>query len=393
MADEEHVALLKQGVEGWNKWREENPNVLPTLSWAKLSGADLAGANLSGANLSEADLFKANLSKANLSKADLSLAKLSGANLSEADLSRAVLSGADLSRAVLSGANLSEATLYAANLFGANFSKANFSKADLSRADLFWAVLSGADLAGANLSGANLSEADLSRADLMYANLVEADFTDTDLTGCHIYGISAWGLKLSEDTKQRNLIITKEDEPEITVDDLEVAQFIYLLLHNEKIRRVIDTITSKAVLILGRFTPERKAVLDALREELRKRNYLPILFDFDKPASQDLTQTVATLARLARFIIADVTDPRSIPHELAFVVPTTKVPVQPVMLLGETTYTMFDDLRAWPWVLETYRYASPEQLIADLGERVIRPAEAKALELWGVKPETKGPVA
>ena len=37
---------------------------------------------------------------------------------------------------------------------------------------------------------------------------------------------------------------------------------------------MIDTITSKVVLILGRFTAERKAVLDALREELSKRHYL-----------------------------------------------------------------------------------------------------------------------
>jgi hypothetical protein len=72
--------------------------------------------------------------------------------------------------------------------------------------------------------------------------------------------------------KQQNLIITPVNEPEITVDNIEVAQFIYLLLHNQKIRDVINTITSKAVLILGRFTDERKAVLDALREELRKRD-------------------------------------------------------------------------------------------------------------------------
>ena len=83
------------------------------------------------------------------------------------------------------------------------------------------------------------------------------DFTDADLTGCRIYGISAWGLKL-EGAKQQNLIITRSDEPEITVDNIEVAQFIYLLLHNEKIRDVIDTITSKAVLILGRFTESAK---------------------------------------------------------------------------------------------------------------------------------------
>ena len=49
---------------------------------------------------------------------------------------------------------------------------------------------------------------------------------------------------------QKNLIITPHGEPAITVDNLEVAQFIYLLLNNESVRRVIDTITSKVVLIL-----------------------------------------------------------------------------------------------------------------------------------------------
>ena len=56
--------------------------------------------------------------------------------------------------------------------------------------------------------------------------------------------------------------------------------------------RRIDTIGKKAVLILGRFTDERKAVLEAIREELRQRDYIPILFDFAKPASRDLTETV-----------------------------------------------------------------------------------------------------
>ena len=84
-----------------------------------------------------------------------------------------------------------------------------------------------------------------------------------DLTGCRIYGASAWDLIL-DGAKQQDLIITPEDEPAITVDNIEVAQFVYLLLHNQKIRDVIDT-TSKAVLILGRFTDDRKTVLDALK--------------------------------------------------------------------------------------------------------------------------------
>jgi hypothetical protein len=69
-------------------------------------------------------------------------------------------------------------------------------------------------------------------------------------------------------------------KPEITTDDIEVAQFLYLLIHNEKLRKVIDTITTKVVLILGRFSEERKVVLDAVRDALRTRDLLPVIFDF-----------------------------------------------------------------------------------------------------------------
>jgi hypothetical protein len=231
---------------------------------------------------------------------------------------------ADLREADLRGAELPEAGLFGANL----------RWTDLRRADLRWAGLIGADLSAADLRG----------ADLRGARLVDTNLADADLTGCRVYGVSAWDLNLNGAT-QKELIVTRSVQPKVTVDNLEVAQFVYLLLHNEKIRHVIDTITSKAVLILGRFTPKRKAVLDALREELRRRNYLPILFDFDKPASKDLTGTVQTLANMARFVVADLTDPSSVPHELAMVVPGTVVPVQPVLLEGQPEYAMFVDLR------------------------------------------------
>ncbi len=103
-------------------------------------------------------------------------------------------------------------------------------------------------------------------------------------------------------------MITPEGEAKITVDNLEVAQFIYLLLNNAQIRAVIDTITAKIVLILGRFTNERKRVLDALRAELLLHDYLPVLFDYEKPTNRDLTETISTLAHMARFVIADITD-------------------------------------------------------------------------------------
>ncbi len=85
MANPEHLAKLKEGVEAWNAWRDENPDVMPDLVETNLSGADLFEANLSGANLSVADLTGANLSLADLSVADLTGADLSGADLFMAD--------------------------------------------------------------------------------------------------------------------------------------------------------------------------------------------------------------------------------------------------------------------------------------------------------------------
>jgi uncharacterized protein YjbI with pentapeptide repeats len=356
MADKEHLTRLQQGVGAWNLWRAGNPHIKPDLSEADLFKASLAGVDLSEANLSKADLSEANLSEATLARANLFRAQLVNTNLSRAYLFRAQLGRADLF-----GANLSHANLFGTYLAGANLAGANLSHAILSRA--------------------YLPEANLRRARLEGAVLMETNLEGATLTGCSIYGIAAWNVHLSG-AQQADLIITRANEPVITVDNLEVAQFIYLLLHNEKIREVIDTITSKAVLILGRFTPERKAVLDAMREELRHRNYLPILFDFEAPLSRDFTETVAILAHMARFIIADITEAKSIPQELQRIVPDLpSVPVQPLVQVSAGEYGMFEHFKRYPWVLETYQYESLEEVIASLAEKVIAPAEVKAKEL------------
>jgi hypothetical protein len=136
------------------------------------------------------------------------------------------------------------------------------------------------------------------------------------------------------------------------------------------------------VLILGRFTDERKEVLDALRDELRKRDYLPILFDFDKPTSRTTDETITLLARMARFVIADISDAKSVLQELRAIVPALpSVPVQPVIIATQEEPGMFDFYQGRPSFLPVHRYDTPEQLLADLSDRVIGSAEAKAAEL------------
>ncbi len=415
MADKKQQAILKRGANAWQRWQNEHPQINPDLSEADLRKANLRGVNLGGANLSKADLSEANLSGANLRGANLSEANLSEANLSEANLntafmtkavlSRAYLRGANLSEAYLPDSNLSEANLREANLISvylpdSNLSEANLSEANLSEANLWGTDLSKADLSRANLSRANLSHADLSwanlsRADLREVNLshaklvetniqqsilIKTNFTNATLESCSIYGVAVWDINI-EGSSQKNLNIAADKQSVITVDDLEVAQFIYLLLNNAKLRNVIDTITGKAVLILGRFTPERKATLDALRDALRKRGYLPILFDFEKPSSKDLTETVRTLASLSRFIIADLTDARSIPQELTAIVPfMPSLPVQSIILNDQASWAMYEHLGRYNWVLPLHKYESQDSLIQELNEKVIQPAEQKADE-------------
>jgi Pentapeptide repeats (8 copies) len=240
----------------------------------------------------------------------------------------------------------------------------------------------GVDGHGANLGGANLSSANLRGADLTIVTLVNTNLTGADLTGCRIFGLAAWGLKL-DGAKQQNLVITRPEEPTVTVDNIEVAQFVYLLLHNEKIRDVIDTIGKKGVLLLGRFTEGRMLVLERLREKLRDLGLVPMVFNFDKPETKDFTETVRLLCNLSHFVIVDITNPRSAPLELQATVPDYMVPFAPILQHGEEPFSMFVDLQnKYDWVLQpVVGYPSVDRLIEVLEDKVVRPAEAKFNEL------------
>jgi uncharacterized protein YjbI with pentapeptide repeats len=270
------------------------------------------------------------------------------------------LIGVDLTYAFLYKANLCDADLASAKLIGTNFCRARLCNAHLGHADLRRANLDRADLTGADLSDANLE----------LAILVQTTVEGTSFAGARVYGVSVWDLKGSP-KDETDLVVTPPDQPTVTVGDLEVAQFVYLLLNNAKIRDVIDTVTAKAVLILGRFTDERKQILDAIRDRLSAEDYVPIIFDFDKPATRNLTETISTLAHLARFIIADITDPKSIPQELMKIIPQLpSVPVQPILLEGKQEWPMFEDLRRTGRILATFHYQNLEDVHRSLRENL-----------------------
>ena len=151
MANEEHIDILQQGVEVWNRWREQHPTIRPDLIRANFSHAYLRNANLS-----DTDLRRADLSHADLIFVNFVMAKLDGANLSNAHL-------------------------VGTHLYSASLVLADLSHADLGGANLLQTFLSSTNLSHANLRNVNLSPTYLSDVNLSEATMGQTTFGDLDL--------------------------------------------------------------------------------------------------------------------------------------------------------------------------------------------------------------------
>lgn len=100
---------------------------------------------------------------------------------------------------------------------------------------------------------------------------------------------------------------------------------------------------------------ELKLVLDGIRDELRRRDYLPMMVDFEKPQARDTIETVSTLAHMARFVIADLTDAKSVLQELQQIGPALpSVPIQPLLHDSQDLPGMIDHLKGFASFLEIY---------------------------------------
>jgi uncharacterized protein YjbI with pentapeptide repeats len=300
MANEEQLAILRQGVEVWNKWRGDNLDILIDLSKADLRGVDLTEAylwtaHLEGANLSEAclnltnlaeadvrgvdfkraDLRQVNLNKASLGLADFSYANLSGAELNEADFTESVLGESNLSNAslvsvILRGTHLSAANLTGANLRGAFFWNANLHKTDFSKACLYGAFLSTSYLDESNFSlaemgGTNLGNLDLSQVigleqvihngpsniSTVVFTLSEGKIPEDFLRGC---GLSDWEI---EHAKLYNPDLNNDDITQIqykvydlrATQALQVSPLFISYNHSDKdfVNKIANSLTERGI--------------------------------------------------------------------------------------------------------------------------------------------------
>lgn len=153
MAKDEQLAILRQGVEVWNKWRKENLYI----------DIDLSGISLPKLDYSWVNLSVADLSKSNLSYGLFLWSNFDGAKLNFANLNYAHFRGAQVSAVNFRGTKMVEATLNQANLSSSNF-----------------------------------EEADLTGAYLYHANLADAKLDDTILSNAHAYNTVFAGIDLSK---------------------------------------------------------------------------------------------------------------------------------------------------------------------------------------------------
>jgi hypothetical protein len=150
MANPEHVDLLKQGRDVWNKWRKDNEDVSPDLGGLKiLSHTMLEGFNLINVNFREATLIGADLDLAVLGNADLTAVNLHGSSCLGTSFA---------------GANLTDADLSGTRLALAAFGMIQFAAPEVVRLWHHETILSGTDFSDAEMVGCVFSEVDLSGA-------------------------------------------------------------------------------------------------------------------------------------------------------------------------------------------------------------------------------------
>ncbi len=171
---------------------------------------------------------------------------------------------------------------------------------------------------------------------------------------------------------------------QVQAQQVEVIAGSTAHLDGEGVSRMLSEVAARSVLILGRFSSTRKAVLDALVKALKTppRSYLPILFDFEKPGDRTLIGSILRFASVSRFVIADLSDASSVSAELQAIVPQfMSLPVVPIIESGKRAYPVADDILGRASVGAVVDYRNIAHLMEMLDARILAPAEALYLEL------------
>jgi hypothetical protein len=141
---------------------------------------------------------------------------------------------------------------------------------------------------------------------------------------------------------------------------------------------VLSEVASRSVLILGRFTTERKPVLDLIRRELsaKSRDYVPIVFDFDRPKELTMIETVFRIAAVSRFVIADLSDPKWVLAELQKIMMSLPIlPVVPIIEARQKEDEVIEHIATYRSAHPVVRYRDETHLRSILDDEILAAAE------------------
>lgn len=168
MANPEHLAKLKEGVEAWNEWRDNNPDIIPDLQDHKFKFTfdekpapqgnnfkriAMLGEQLEQINFCDTNLKGTTIIAASFKGAMLTRANLEGAYIAMTDFRGAMLGGVIFKQAHLSDVNFEEVWLHSANFAGANFVESNLKKANCMGASFVGAKFMWTEMPGARVCG------------------------------------------------------------------------------------------------------------------------------------------------------------------------------------------------------------------------------------------------
>jgi hypothetical protein len=248
-----------------------------------------------------------------------------------------------------------------------------------------------AELAEADLTQARFDGADFRRASLENAIIDRTSFQGTNLRGAGVWGAFIRQVQTDAKTDQRSLnvdvhVVWERRTGKIIefteADDIRLAQFHDIIAEHGSVANLISASSKRVVLILGRFLPKRKRVLDRLAEALRNRGKVPVIFDFPGPTDREVSDTVRFIAGMSQFVVVDLTKASSVPLELQATIPDLMVPVVPIIETGNAIFAMFSDLqRRYSWILTPVSYKNADQLVRYVDEAIIMRAERAAEEI------------
>jgi uncharacterized protein YjbI with pentapeptide repeats len=379
MIDEAELDFLRHSsADQWNRRRQECG-----FTHLDFHNVDLLNGVFNGFNFSNCNLRYVNFMYSELKNVDFSNTDLSFADLSSTVLKNAIFLNSQLIRTQFYCSNLSNATFSNVVITHVDFTGSllhdvtiNHSGVDFCTFDdakIVRSSLSEVSLMGSSFFKANLSHSKFANCNFKGSIFIETDINESIFEDCSIFGISCWKIAGTPRVIQ-NLNIADFNENRITVDNLEVAQFLYLILNNKELQSIINTVTTKLVLILGRFSDEQKPILNHIREKLPDFDLIPVIFDFDCPCTRDADETVSILASLSKFVIVDITDPRSTPQELKGIVEGhPSIPIQPIIRENQREYGMYDHFRSYHWVQPIQTYKDLDDLSINFEEKIIQP--------------------